>query len=49
MNKIKCKWCGYKWLPRIANPKKCPNCGTRKYREKKPKEQRHEANISSSI
>jgi len=27
--KIKCPYCGYEWIPRVANPKKCPRCGRR--------------------
>jgi predicted Zn-ribbon and HTH transcriptional regulator len=25
--KIKCQKCGYEWIPRVENPKKCPKCG----------------------
>jgi len=21
-----CPYCGYKWIPRVENPKKCPYC-----------------------
>jgi len=23
--KMKCPYCGYEWIPRKPNPKKCPN------------------------
>ena len=26
MEKRKCKRCGFEWIPRIVNPKACPNC-----------------------
>jgi len=26
---IKCKRCGYKWIPRTEKPKRCPNCSSR--------------------
>jgi rubrerythrin len=25
--KMKCPYCGYEWVPRTADPKKCPRCG----------------------
>jgi rubrerythrin len=24
--KLKCPYCGYEWVPRTPEPKKCPNC-----------------------
>ena len=24
---MKCPKCGYEWIPRVKNPKKCPRCG----------------------
>jgi len=26
MEKITCKKCGWKWLPRVEKPISCPNC-----------------------
>lgn len=26
MKTLMCKRCGYKWLPRIKTPKRCPGC-----------------------
>ena len=26
MNQCPSKKCGYKWVPRVENPKKCPMC-----------------------
>jgi len=28
--KLSCPKCGYQWIPRVENPKKCPKCGHRK-------------------
>ena len=25
-----CRYCGYKWTPRVAAPTSCPNCKKRK-------------------
>jgi len=30
MPKIVCNKCGYVWVPRVADPKKCPRCGCRR-------------------
>jgi len=30
--KVKCKKCGYEWVPRVENPKECPNCKSRYWR-----------------
>lgn len=30
-----CSKCGEKWNPKVPAPKKCPNCQTRKWQEKK--------------
>ncbi|MCK5610810.1 hypothetical protein KAR91_53550 [Candidatus Pacearchaeota archaeon] len=41
MNECKCEKCDYKWLPRVENPKACPNCTSRLWnvkRDKKAKE-----------
>lgn len=27
--KIKCKYCGYEWTPRVKDPKECPRCKRR--------------------
>lgn len=35
MYQKECKKCGYKWVPRVAKPKKCPNCQQRKWERKK--------------
>jgi len=26
MEKKVCPHCGYEWIPRVENPKKCPRC-----------------------
>lgn len=26
--KVKCKRCGWEWVPRVANPKWCPKCNS---------------------
>jgi rubrerythrin len=26
---LKCSFCGYEWVPRVENPKECPNCKRR--------------------
>ena len=32
MEKLKCKKCGYEWIPRAeTEPKECPNCKSRKW------------------
>ena len=28
---IKCKVCGYEWIPRVENPKQCPNMKCQSY------------------
>uniref|UniRef100_A0A6H2A626 Uncharacterized protein n=1 Tax=viral metagenome TaxID=1070528 RepID=A0A6H2A626_9ZZZZ len=33
LKKIKCKKCGYEWIPKIQKPKSCPSC--KQYQEKK--------------
>jgi len=33
ITRYECKKCGYEWIPRVENPKKCPNCQTRDWRE----------------
>ena len=35
MNKLRCKQCGYKWVARVALPKKCPDCFSVKWNKKK--------------
>lgn len=30
-----CKQCGYKWVPRVEHPEKCPRCQAVKWNEKK--------------
>jgi 5-methylcytosine-specific restriction endonuclease McrA len=37
MEKIRCKQCGYQWLPRTAKPIKCPHCQSRKWDKRKHK------------
>jgi ssDNA-binding Zn-finger/Zn-ribbon topoisomerase 1 len=27
MNKMNCPKCGYEWLPRVYETKRCPRCG----------------------
>ena len=29
--KCKCQKCGYEWVPRVDNPKLCPECKCRKW------------------
>ena len=28
---LKCKKCGYRWFPRVAEPQECPQCKSRKW------------------
>lgn len=28
VTKMKCERCGYEWVNRVENPKKCPRCQT---------------------
>lgn len=30
MNQIRCRHCGYQWIPRVEHPKACPDCTRRK-------------------
>lgn len=29
----KCKRCNFEWLPRVENPKACPNCNSRLWKK----------------
>jgi len=29
LNKLVCVKCGYKWIPRVSEPKECPQCKSR--------------------
>jgi len=29
---LTCRVCGHNWLPRIPNPRICPNCGNKNWR-----------------
>lgn len=40
MYKIKCKRCGYEWVPRISDVRKCPKCQS--YRWDQEKEEKGE-------
>jgi len=33
MEECECKQCGHKWIPRVANPTRCPNCNGRWYQK----------------
>jgi len=33
--RLKCKQCGHKWVPRIANPAVCPSCHSPYWNKKK--------------
>ena len=35
MELLKCKRCGYDWLPRTADPKVCPRCKSREWKSDK--------------
>lgn len=35
---LKCKRCGWEWIPRVPNPAVCPNCKHRDWDEDKPTE-----------
>ena len=35
MKKTECKRCGYKWLPRVERPKRCPKCQSYNWYTKK--------------
>ena len=30
---VKCKKCGYSWIPKKRNPRKCPKCNSTKWKE----------------
>ena len=30
-----CKLCNFEWVPRVDNPKSCPNCKSRKWNNNK--------------
>ena len=32
MKRIKCSKCKHTWIPRVENPKECPNCKNRDWR-----------------
>ncbi len=29
VNKLRCPYCNYEWVPRVSKPKECPNCKKR--------------------
>ena len=31
MNKLKCLWCGHRWIPRVSKPVACPKCHSIKW------------------
>ena len=33
MKQIKCKRCEHKWIPRVKDPKECPNCKSRDWKD----------------
>ena len=33
MDKCKCKKCKHEWIPRVENPKECPECKSREWNE----------------
>lgn len=35
MEKINCKQCGHRWIPRTEDPLECPSCKSRKWKQKK--------------
>ena len=37
---LECLKCGYKWFPRTANPKKCPECQRRDWNKPKKKKEK---------
>jgi len=37
--KLKCKKCGWEWIPRVQDVKLCPHCKTYKWNNEKPEEQ----------
>jgi len=39
-----CKACGYKWQPRVENPKKCPRCQSRDWFKVRGKARNRPAN-----
>lgn len=35
IKKLKCKRCGYEWIPRVEKPKTCSACKSRYWNKKK--------------
>jgi len=36
-NNVKCKKCGYEWVPRVDDPVECPDCKSRNWRGEESK------------
>ena len=39
---VNCIRCNYEWVPRVENPKECPNCKARLFRQKQVLEVQNE-------
>lgn len=35
----KCRLCGYEWVPRVTEPRACPNCKSYKWKNKEEKKE----------
>lgn len=35
LTRAKCEQCGYKWLPKVTQPKQCPKCKRMDWDKKK--------------
>ncbi len=38
LTELRCEHCGYRWLPRTALPKACPQCSSRAWAGKRERE-----------
>lgn len=46
MKFLKCLRCGYKWPPRVENPKKCPGCKSEYWN--KPRKKKKEDGVAKT-
>jgi len=40
VQKLKCKRCGYEWIPRTEDVRRCPKCGTVYWDREREKKER---------
>ena len=39
---VVCQKCDHKWIPRVSDPKKCPNCQSKDWNKQKKGEEEEE-------